>query len=96
MAIERWDKDYADMIEVDDGDWVTFAAHEAELTALREQLATAVNRAEAAEAVVGSAFSLVGDNDDSTVWNNTLSPLTNETWKAIHEILLARQQKGGV
>jgi len=61
---------------------------EDELTALRE-------RAEAAEAVVGAAFSLTGDDDDSTVWNNTLSPLTNETWKAIHEILLARKQKGG-
>ena len=57
--IRRFEQDYGCMVPEFDGGWVEFVDHEVELTALRQQLADAVKRAEAAEALRSAGINAI-------------------------------------
>jgi hypothetical protein len=80
-----------------DGDWVLFTDHEAELTALREQLATAEKRAMAWESKVVSEYER--GLEEGTSCQAILEIQGRERFMAdYHDELLAEltaKQKGG-
>lgn len=70
-----------------DGEWVAYDDHDAELTALREQLATAEKRAEAAEAVLRECFAINTTEPGHCLFSRSWEPMTPETRRTLLDVL---------